>query len=105
MGLFDFIVSIVAIGCGAGVLTEYIKHRTKIAEMRLKLAAQPRIENRVDDSAIQQLRDEIHSLRDTTTQYDISFDSALQRLEQRIEQVERRGVSGETSASELRLGK
>ena len=34
------------------------------------------------------LRQELHSLRDTSTQYDMSFDTALQRVEQRIGRIE-----------------
>lgn len=35
------------------------------------------------------LRRELQQLRDTSTQYDISFDSALQRMESRVEFLER----------------
>src|SRR5262249_47261873 len=34
------------------------------------------------------LRQQVSELRDTATQYDLSFDHALQRLERRVEQVE-----------------
>ncbi len=34
------------------------------------------------------VRAEIQALRDTSTQYDLSFDTSLQRLERRIEQIE-----------------
>lgn len=34
------------------------------------------------------LRQQMSSLHDTTTQYDLSFDSALQRMERRVERVE-----------------
>jgi hypothetical protein len=48
------------------------------------------------------MRQEIRSLRDTTMQYDLSFDTALQRLEQRVEGIERRSISsGETSSGEI----
>ena len=39
------------------------------------------------------MRQELHALRDTSTQYDISFDTALQRMESRVEHVERRQVN------------
>ncbi|HVK06099.1 MAG TPA: hypothetical protein VM490_21700 [Armatimonadaceae bacterium] len=34
------------------------------------------------------LSDEVHSLRDTSTQFDMTFDAALDRLERRLERVE-----------------
>ncbi len=34
------------------------------------------------------LRAQMSELRDTTTQYDLSFDTALQRMERRVEHVE-----------------
>jgi hypothetical protein len=39
-------------------------------------------------SEIRQLREQLHELRDTTTRYDMSFDSALQRLESRVSHLE-----------------
>ncbi len=39
------------------------------------------------------MRQELQALRDTSTQYDISFDTALQRMESRVEHVERRQVN------------
>jgi hypothetical protein len=40
--------------------------------------------------AIEGLKKEVAQLRDTTTQYDMSFDSALQRLETRMSHLEKR---------------
>ncbi len=34
------------------------------------------------------LKQQLSSLHETTTQYDISFDAALQRMERRVERVE-----------------
>ncbi|MCX6380092.1 MAG: hypothetical protein NT023_11560 [Armatimonadetes bacterium] len=47
------------------------------------------------------MRDEIRSLRDTSMQYDISFDTALQNMDRRIGSVEQRvnQISGENSNS------
>ena len=39
-------------------------------------------------AAVEALRKEVASLRDTTTRYDISFDTALQRLESRTTHLE-----------------
>ena len=40
-------------------------------------------------SEVANLKSQIDSLRETSTQYDLSFDSALQQAERRIEKVER----------------
>lgn len=37
------------------------------------------------------LRSEIRDLRDTTMQYDLSFDTALQQMERRLSKIERNG--------------
>lgn len=42
--------------------------------------------------AIEEMRRDINGLRDTTMQYDLSFDTALQRLEQRVQAVELRAA-------------
>ena len=39
------------------------------------------------------LRAELASLRDTTTQYDLSFDTSLQRLERRVDQMNSNSAS------------
>ena len=39
---------------------------------------------------IEAMRLQMASLRDTTTQYDLSFDTALQRMEQRMAHMEQR---------------
>ena len=38
---------------------------------------------------VSNLTKQLSSLRDTTTQYDMSFDSALQNFERRVETIER----------------
>ena len=62
-------------------------HERKMTEIRLRQS------QRIDEStaaAIEDLRREMASLRDTTTQYDVSFDSALQRTELRLNRMEER---------------
>jgi hypothetical protein len=44
------------------------------------------------------LKRQIEELRDTTTKYDMSFDTALQRIESRVSNVENR-VSGIESSN------
>ncbi len=56
-------------------------------------------------AAIEELQAEVRSLRDTTTQYDLSFDAALQRMESQVQGLERRlsEVEANTPAN-LRIG-
>ena len=61
-------------------------HRRKMEELRIQnrrlLAEDIRTE-------FASLRAEIRDLRDTTMQYDLSFDTALQQMERRMTQLER----------------
>ena len=61
-------------------------HRRKMEELRLKGGRLMAEDIRTEFAT---LRSEIRDLRDTTMQYDLSFDTALQRLERRIAHIER----------------
>jgi hypothetical protein len=87
MGFGEFIIAIVAISTGASIVNTWIKHRTRIAELRLQSPA------KVDGSVraeIEMLRQEVRQLRETTTQFDLSFDTTLQRTENQVQNLERR---------------
>ena len=62
-------------------------HKRKLEEIRSKQKIEINEETR---AAIEALRKEMAALRDTTTQYDVSFDSALNRLDSRMEHMEQR---------------
>lgn len=82
---------------GGGLVYKIIENmnntRLEIARLR---AAQPGAQgagiSQAELNALREevasLRQQIHELRDTTMQYDLSFDAALQRLERRVEQTE-----------------
>lgn len=70
-------------------------HKRKLEEIRSRQRAQIAEETR---AAIESLREEVKSLRDTATAYDVSFDTALQRLESRIGSVEQRVARLEQTA-------
>jgi len=55
-------------------------------------------------AAVEGLRKEVAELRDLTTRYDLSFDTALQRLESRVGQLEIGRVSGHESPSLQSVG-
>lgn len=82
-------VGLIAVLCFFGIPLSAIwgHNRRKMMELKLRL-------NQGDDAsvraAVDALRAEVRTLRDTTMQYDISFDSALQRVESRVDQMERR---------------
>ena len=65
-------------------------HKRKLEEIKGRQRAA------VDKStaeAIDALRKEMAGLRDTTTQYDMSFDTALKRLESRVNHVEQKVIT------------
>lgn len=70
------------------IITGYMK---SIAQMRLEAAT--KAGNSDTNTAIAALREEVARLRDTTTQYDIAFDTALQRLDSRVERLETQAAS------------
>jgi hypothetical protein len=69
------------------LLAIWTHHRRKMEELRLRL---PGGGDQGVRAEIDALRQEVRALRDTCTQYDLSFDTALQRMEQRVQGIERR---------------
>jgi hypothetical protein len=60
-------------------------HKRQMEELRLKNQGSVNHQMRAEMDA---MRAEIQQLRDTTMQYDLSFDAALQRVEQRVGSLE-----------------
>ena len=80
------LIPLTAIICIFG-LPIYFHHKKAMLELQIKAG------NTGDSqlvSQLQSLQNQIAELRDTTTRYDMSFDSALQRLESRMANVESR---------------
>lgn len=65
-------------------------HKRKLEEIK---ARQRSTIDKATMEAIDGLRKEMAALRDTTTQYDMSFDTALKRLESRMDNVEGKLIS------------
>jgi guanylate kinase len=64
----------------------WTRHKYRLEELR----QQKHTSTQSDMVAqMEALRNEMHSLRDTTMQYDMSFDTALQRMESRVQNLER----------------
>lgn len=77
-------------------------HRRKMLELQLRLRQDGDSGVR---AALEALRQEVRMLKETTTEYDISFDNALQRMEQRVDNLERRGsLSKSEDVANLRVG-
>ena len=72
-------------GIATGALAIFLSHQRGLA----KIKAQS--QNNVSDSVraeLDELRRQMADLRDTTTKFDISFDAAISRLENRVDRVE-----------------
>ncbi len=67
------------------ILNIWTRHQREMMQMRLRLQQHGEGNVGADLAA---LRQEIHTLRETSMQYDLSFDAALQRLEQRVIRTE-----------------
>ena len=100
------IVTVFLIFGGGGVLTNlwvsWNKTRIELARLRAEQHNSVGVNNR-EVAALHEelaaLRAEVSSLRDTATQYDISFDTALQRMDSRMTHLERRTASPATISS------
>ena len=78
-------VMVFGLAFGVGGLAILLEHLQKMAKIK---AESNRVGSAEVAQAIDSLRKEIADLRDTTTKYDLSFDSALQRLEGRVGRLE-----------------
>ena len=83
------LTGLVAVVCifGWPIIGMYFRHQRHMAELRMNSLG------RADESLLaelQELKLQMTELRDTTTRYDMSFDSALQRMESRMSHVEQR---------------
>lgn len=81
-----------------GIMTH---HRRKLEELRMRQTASIADETR---AAIEAVRKEVEALRDTATQYDVSFDAALHRIDSRVGNLEQRMQHVERKQETVRLG-
>ena len=101
------VIGLVAVLCAFGLpgMMMVMHHRRKMLELKLKA------NNTGDESlriAVETLRREVHALRDTSTQYDMSFDTAMQRIERRVDTLENHAIATSRTetvrTAELRTG-
>ena len=71
-----------------GILDSMNRTRIELAQLKAQQQGSGGQEVALLRQELAALREEVHSLRDTSTQYDLSFDTALQRMEQRVAHVE-----------------
>lgn len=70
-------------------------HLRKMAEIKLRTQQTHQQADQNQTVELRELKKQVAELRDTTTQYDMSFDAALQRMESRVASVEQRQREGE----------
>jgi len=78
------------------------RHERKMTELRMLRGSQS---DGNLNASVEALQQEVRALRETSMQYDLSFDSALQRVEGRVEGLERRVNEVETNTNDLRVGR
>ena len=69
------------------IVAIWTRHQRRMAEIQAMRG--PQVDLNVL-AELQTLRNEVRSLRDTTMQYDLSFDTALQNMERKHEGLERK---------------
>jgi hypothetical protein len=75
---------------GLPALAIWTHHRRKMEELKIQrqVAADRNVQTQLDT-----IRADIQSLRDTTLQYDLSFDTNLQQVERRLAALERQKIT------------
>lgn len=67
-----------------------LSHRLKMAEIKVRATQS---NDAAALAALEQLREEVRQLRDTAMRYDMSFDAALTRMEERVDRIETRSYT------------
>jgi hypothetical protein len=83
-------------GIATGALAVFLSHREKMA--RIKAQAQMTVGEGLR-AELDEIKRQIATLRDTTTRFDMSFDAAISRLEERMDRVDGQHYSGGTTVS------
>ena len=69
-------------------------HRRKMEELKVQRAY---LHSQDIQAQFDAIRAEIRDLRDTSMQYDLSFDAAMHRVENRLEHLERKSIAQNTN--------
>lgn len=99
-GELVFMVPITAIvlGIGSGIVQSVLKSQERRLEMRLQAQQS---QNEDVTRQLGTLRAEIAALRDTSTQFDMSVEHSVQRLEERLSRIEAKRTPSFSTASEV----
>jgi tetrahydromethanopterin S-methyltransferase subunit G len=86
---------------GTGYAVASLVMRTSVKKLELqRQIAQPQAA--VDSDELRTVKEELAALRETSTQFDVSLQNALERIDHRLEHVENKvNVVGETQAEPL----
>ncbi len=87
-GVIALSIPIVAIG--AGIVKSILNSLERQTEMRLRAQQGT---NEATAQQIAALKQEVAALRDTSTQFDVSLEQSVQRLEERMGRMETRAAS------------
>jgi hypothetical protein len=95
------LIGLVAVVCifGWPIIALFLNHQRKMAEINGGGGKN----GQMVLSELQEMKRQIAELRDTTTRYDMSFDTALQRIESRVGTVEQRVQTIEQSPNQTSL--
>lgn len=75
-------------------------HKRKMLEIHLRYkASDPQLQ-----AQIEALRGDIQALRDTSMQYDLSFEATLQRLETRVQSLEAQRITNSPPLTSISSG-
>jgi FtsZ-interacting cell division protein ZipA len=92
------------------IVAVWTKHKERMEQIRLQQGTTNTVA--VDESLrteVMALKEQLMALRDTTTKFDLSFDSALDGVEARLKRVEERqltqGYQTSDDAQKLTLGR
>jgi hypothetical protein len=83
--VFMIPITAIVLGIGSGIVKSILASQERRLEIRMN-AQQGQSEQVAQQ--LQALRAEVATLRDTSHQFDVSFDEAITRLEQRVGRVE-----------------
>ncbi|MCX6361202.1 MAG: hypothetical protein NT029_15455 [Armatimonadetes bacterium] len=81
-----FALAVMATIMAVPIVAILTSHMRAVLELKL----QHRMQGGSASEAVEALRREMAELRDTSTRFDVSFDTALQRMEERMSTLEQR---------------
>ncbi len=83
----EYALLIPILGVSIPIVAIITSHLREMAKIKANQGAQLSEEVR---SELREMKDQLAALRETTTKFDLSFDAALTRLEERVDRVEQR---------------